>query len=141
MRVNVIRRQPSLVSVQRRFHPRRRHQVDVLHQLRGLQPPEPALCHHQHLPDHRYRPVHSLKPLRRISAQPQRRKGRLHNCDEAIGTPLEKDCAGGILLQKSRNRPRFGAHMGLLEQLAQENHNAYDKTDLGTTYTRPQAGQ
>ena len=79
MCVNVIRRQPSPVSVQRRFRPCRRHLCRRPSSVRRLQPLEPALRHQQHLPDHSYRPVHPLKPLRRIGAQPQGRKGRLHN--------------------------------------------------------------
>ena len=32
-------------------------------QLRRLQPAEPLLGHHQHLPDDRYRPIHPLAAL------------------------------------------------------------------------------
>ena len=51
--------------------------MDVLHQLGRLQPPEPAFCHHQHLPDHREELRELLSRRRQLVEQRVRERNRL----------------------------------------------------------------
>ena len=52
-----------------------RRRKDVFDQLRGLQTPEASFGDHQHLPDHRYRPIDPLVALGGVCPKPEGREG------------------------------------------------------------------
>lgn len=62
--------------------------VHLLHQLRGVQSPEPLLRDHQHLPDDRCVVAHLLEPFRRVGLQPEGGEGRFDRVARAQVRPV-----------------------------------------------------
>ena len=73
--VNDIRRRPSQPLIQWRFHPHTVHRGRRLRSTQGLQTPEASFGDHQHLPDHRYRPIDPLVALGGVCPKPEGREG------------------------------------------------------------------
>ena len=69
--VNDIRRRPSQPLIQWRFHPHTVHRGRRLRSTQGLQTPEASFGDHQHLPDHRYRPIDPLVALGGVCPKPK----------------------------------------------------------------------